>query len=644
MSLKESRRIGRSGKIIRQRIRLKSLTASIIIVMALTVSGNPAAASNHSSESPDIKFLDQGWNPEIRESFYYTPQGSRLMPYKWFMALEQAGSTKRFSSAENLSRYGWLKPSKGATELNPGELPVGFAVDPVEVEGTGKWMGLTCAACHTNDVMYKGKRLRIDGAPALADFGAFMQDLSTAVNATLLDEKKFRRFAAKVLSPDAKEDDVTNLRGAYLAFTNRITGRAWMRTPPLPAGAGRVDALGQIINALAVFDLEVPDNLRPPSAPVSYPFLWYTPFLSWVQWNPIASNPIARNAGEVLGVFGSAQFTGSRLEQADLAAKIKIHEKLQQLAKDLVPPDLHKQAPPASRKLKQLIDKIQHAEGKDSTGMLSSTVLYTNLNDLEGWLRELKSPRWDDELFGPIDMELGKKGAELFTKNCRGCHNMPPFDMTPKEENIVGKQFIKIGRINYQEVGTDPAYINNLIARFTATGDLASILFEGKGVVPAATFFLGSVSAVVEKGLNDLGLSKKQLLEYSDYRFYPAKPGEEPKPYQPDDVTSFKAGPLLGMWATAPFLHNGSVPNMYELLSPPEERSKVFWVGNPELDLERLGYVSVEQPGLFRFDTSLPGNSNQGHIYPARPYTHEQKMAVIEFLKDPYRFLEEAEL
>ncbi len=95
------------------------------------------------------------------------------------------------------------------------------------------------------------------------------------------------------------------------------------------------------------------------------------------------------------------------------------------------------------------------------------------------------------------------------------------------------------------------------------------------------------------------------------------------------------------MWATAPFLHNGSVPNIYELLSPPEERSKVFWVGNRELDLGKLGFVSSKQPGLFRYDTTLPGNSNQGHIYPGRPYSHEQKMAVIEFLKDPYRFIKE---
>lgn len=635
--------------------RIKSPVFQVAAVVALAFAGGTVAASdylagggetavNNPTGAAGVMFLDQGWSPEIRERYYYTPQGSRLMPYSWFMALEQAGSMQRFASAEHLARFGWLEPTGGRTELNPGELPVGFAVDPVEVEGSGKWVGLTCAACHTNDVTYKGKRFRIDGGPALADFGTFTAALSMAVNATLLDQGKFKRFAVNVLGTDAGGSAINDLRGAYMAFATRMTGRGWMRTPPLPAGAGRVDALGQIINALAVFDLDVPDNLRPPSAPVSYPFLWYTPHLAWVQWNPIASNPISRNAGEVLGVFGHAQFTGSTPEQGDLKANAEERGKLRQLATDLAPLDLRNEVPEPSDPAAAARDAImQRAAPSGSTDLLSSTVLFNNLNDMEGWLRDLKSPGWNDALFGSLDRDLAMQGAELFKKNCRACHNMPPFDLTPKEENVAAKQFIKIGRINYKKVGTDPAYIENLITRFTATGDLGAVLFGGQAVVPAGTFFLGSVGAAVQKGLNDMGLTPEQLMEYSDYRFYPAEVGEPPKPYRPPNVTSLKAGPMLGMWATGPFLHNGSVPNIYELLSPPEQRSTVFWVGNRELDLEKLGYVADEQSGLFRFDTALPGNSNRGHIYPGRPYTHDQKMAVIEFLKDPYRFLKETE-
>ncbi len=634
--------------------RLSILAASLVAALSLaacTTTGpnNPDDITPSAYQKPllgkvlrsDIHYLEQGWDDEMREQFYYTPQGSRLMPYRWFMALENADDKQAFATAENLAQFGWLEPVRVNERLNPGQLPVGFAIDPVELDGTGKWVGMTCAACHTNDVTYQGKRLRIDGGAALADFGAFMTALAGAVNATLLDKAKFERFALKVLGEQASEAQLNALSQRYASFATMMMGRVTMRTPPLPAGAGRVDALGQIVNALAVFDLKEPDNLRPPSAPVSYPFLWYTPDLAWVQWNPIASNPIARNAGEVLGVFGHAQFTGSAMEQQQLTHNREAQQQLQQLAKDLLPPKARE---------KVLLDLDKHIahlnadkferHGGQQPGLLASSALFKNLNDLEVWLRDLKSPRWDDASLGPVDDMLGWQGKALFARYCRSCHNMPPFDMTPKEQNIIGKQFIEVGRINYQQVGTDPLYVENLTTRLAKTGDLSDLLFDGREVVSGVEFFLGTVGAVVQKGMTDMGLTLEQKMAYSDYRFYPAKAGEAPKPYSPDGVDNLKAGPLLGIWATAPYLHNGSVPNIYELLSVPEQRTEVFWVGNRELDTERLGFVATRQPGLFRFDTRLPGNSNQGHIYPRKGLKHDEKMALIAYLKDPMRFVE----
>ena len=95
---------------------------------------------------------------------------------------------------------------------------------------------------------------------------------------------------------------------------------------------------------------------------------------------------------------------------------------------------------------------------------------------------------------------------------------------------------------------------------------------------------------------------------------------------------AYKARPLNGIWATAPFLHNGSVPTLYELFLPsscnegkiPGKtcRSKIFTVGNRELDTKYVGFVQEDDPnkrdpGLFVFDTSLTGNSNRGHEYAA---------------------------
>ena len=98
----------------------------------------------------------------------------------------------------------------------------------------------------------------------------------------------------------------------------------------------------------------------------------------------------------------------------------------------------------------------------------------------------------------------------------------------------------------------------------------------------------------------------------------------------------YKARPLTGIWATAPYLHNGSVPNLYELLLPQEERSKSFYLGSREIDPEKVGYVStseVSDTSPFQFDTSVKGNSNQGHEYGVTELTEDQKKELLEYLK-----------
>ena len=535
-------------------------------------------------------YLDQGWTPELRELFYFTPQGSHVMPYDWFIALERPDDTELFAARENLSRFGWLFHTGAPTRLNPDDLPIGFTRDPGPAPGGGEWLGMTCAACHTGNVEHKGTVVRIDGAPSMGDFGQFLTSLSRAVmaNHPSIGDEKSTRFAGRVLGAQVNERSTADLAEAYETFAVRFVERAWMRTPPSHAGPGRVDALTQIVNALAVFDLGRPENLRPPLAPTNYPFLWLTPKLDWVQWNPLVSNPIARNAGEVLGVFGDANLG---------------------------------------------VDESQP--------LFTSSVLFDQLYDLEQWVDGLTPPQWREDIFGSIDEDQWRRGAALFQSDCRACHNMPPFEMTPREDNIADVQFIKISRVPYLEVGTDPLYVESL-GRFVETGALADPLFNGRNIVSGGEFLASSVSAVVMRGFDEAELTGEQRLAYSGYRFYPNNPGEELRAYSPPSLTDLKAGPLLGIWATGPFLHNGSVPNVYELLLPPEERSEAFWVGSQELDVEKLGFVSTEGPGRFRFDATMPGNRNSGHRYPPRSYTHEERMAIIEFLKDPQRFSEEA--
>jgi hypothetical protein len=141
----------------------------------------------------------------------------------------------------------------------------------------------------------------------------------------------------------------------------------------------------------------------------------------------------------------------------------------------------------------------------------------------------------------------------------------------------------------------------------------------------------------------------------------------------PATLVAYKARPLNGIWATAPYLHNGSVPSLYELFMPSCSDAEIasgktcrpnrFTVGARELDAVNVGVVQrdpAQYPGLFVFDTSLPSNSNKGHEYAAgvtpvfvldangrpvkdaqgkpkmqtlQPISNHQRLALVEYLK-----------
>src|SRR4051812_48754958 len=149
-----------------------------------------------STSSPQLTYPDQGWTPADRQAFYTTSQGSRLIPYEWFKALRRPNSDELFG-ADGLKRYGYL-PNEYATN----NLPVGFVVD---ARAQPSQLGMTCAACHTGQLEYKKANvtyaLRLDGAPAHADFQLFLTDLRDAARETSAQPQRFEAFAKAVLGP-----------------------------------------------------------------------------------------------------------------------------------------------------------------------------------------------------------------------------------------------------------------------------------------------------------------------------------------------------------------------------------------------------------------------------------------------------------
>jgi mono/diheme cytochrome c family protein len=97
----------------------------------------------------------------------------------------------------------------------------------------------------------------------------------------------------------------------------------------------------------------------------------------------------------------------------------------------------------------------------------------------------------------------------------------------------------------------------------------------------------------------------------------------------------YVASLLDGVWARAPYLHNGSVPSLYDLLQAPERRPQRFWRGSDIYDFRKVGFHSLipttDQLG-FLYDTGVRGNGNEGHAYGTH-LPEQDKIALIEYLK-----------
>lgn len=187
---------------------------------------------------------------------------------------------------------------------------------------------------------------------------------------------------------------------------------------------------------------------------------------------------------------------------------------------------------------------------------------------LEGYMRRSAPPPYPL----PVDAALVARGRQLFAAACAQCHE--------PGGRRVGTA------IPLAEIGTDPEHVRTWAQ---ADADRMNRL----------TGFLGMENAAMQA------------------------------------AQGYVARPLAGVWLLAPYLHNGSVPTLAALLSPPAERPAVFHRGYDVLDRDRVGYIAdgpeAERRG-FRFDTTLRGNGNGGHLF-GTTLPDDDKRALIEFLK-----------
>jgi hypothetical protein len=267
----------------------------------------------------------------------------------------------------------------------------------------------------------------------------------------------------------------------------------------------------------------------------------------------------------------------------------------------------------------------------------SSSVDLWELDAMYDTLYSLQPPAWPEDVLGKIDQDRAARGAKIYEREgCVKCHaNKPPYPMTAA--NSFGKQFIANPIIPLEEIGTDPLYATHFLSREADPGITAPILkgtmFEGKSSLPAAILFLDALKIFTAVKLEEMHVTQEQSIDLNGRRV-PVEVPTTPEAVQATlkALTGYKTQPLMSIWATAPYLHNGSVPNLYQMLLPPDQRVKSFTVGNREFDPRNVGYECGPGEGLFNFDTTIPGNSNSGHTY-GTGITDDERWDLIEYLK-----------
>jgi hypothetical protein len=105
-------------------------------------------------------------------------------------------------------------------------------------------------------------------------------------------------------------------------------------------------------------------------------------------------------------------------------------------------------------------------------------------------------------------------------------------------------------------------------------------------------------------------------------------------------ILAYKGRPLTGIWSTPPYLHSGAVPTLYDLLLPPDQRPKSFFLGTREFDPEKVGFVTTQSAeNSFEFRSRgdngrmIDGNSNAGHDYNNAGLSEENRKALVEYMK-----------
>lgn len=471
---------------------------------------------------------------------------------------------------EGLERFRLIADPK-----DPDGLPVGMSAAMINGRRTEpRMVFFNCAACHTTDITHGGTTLRIEGAPAHFDMAGFVDDLLGSFNATLTNPKKMSEFLERLAKQNAEALDKAypdlNLKGP----TNKKEF---------------LDKITGILKQAKKFEKNVDDvKLRIDSAASAVELLQAK--IKYLEILRGLRPTTAPGFGRLDAFMGARNLMFGEKFAVDLNSPVSL---------------------PSIYGLSKLTwyhydnnttSMVQRNIGQDlgvgavldiNTG--KSTVELKNLLRLETLASQIPIPKWPQGTLGSIDAGRSDRGAAIYKKKCGTCHDYGDDGFFPDRT------------MDLDKIGTDPNRATNF-AKMLGDKTFAESLH---GVI---TLVQDKVMEREKLSAEDIAKLERGKVEWRSTNKYASRP-------------------LNGIWASAPYLHNGSVPTLYDLLLPPDQRPKVFQTGSREFDPKKVGYVyDGTHGGSFQIDTTKDGNHNTGHTF-GTDLSDDERMDLIEHLK-----------
>jgi mono/diheme cytochrome c family protein len=640
--------------------------ASVLLASLLMPAGGMA---QETSRQPIAS--RQGWSDAERRDFYHLSLGGEIFPLAWTQALESPTASRPF--LEGVVRFGFLDDPR-----DPDHLPIGLTAAVAKAGTSARMLGINCSACHVGELTHGGRTYRVDGAPnVLMDIIAFNTDLTKSVGRIADNPGDFAAFQLRVVGSPEEAARLKALRPEVLKVLQALA--LWDQKD----GAHQMaDALATALTPMfqpktSSWPLAGSIMVMPPlDQPVTLEFL-----------SPLQA--IGEEAGPVIGAFLKANSgTGAPLGVLDsdpLAAAQKLETLTTQVVQHFVQTIWYlKQASALMTKQDQLrnlpggttsgpgrVDDFRLARNlvvgnplmaKPPTSPTSYPTLWgSNRVKWLGWdgnanstmqrnigtalaigavfdpesgtssipldrvyrleviASKVDPPKWP---FGSIDPANAARGAKLYQNLCAKCHVDP--DTVPSSPS-----------------GTLPDWLPDLLYD-PAPGDGSGVAkgpSDPDKVVAtdpnrAVNFAQDMVSPPgIPNPVESLAILQKVLYVADNISPWQAKRllGDRDETWR---ATGKYAGrPLTATWAAAPYLHNDSVPTLYDLLQPVAKRPATFRRGGRRFDPVKVGYL---EPGPgeagFLFDTTKSGNRNIGHEY-GTDLGEDDRTALIEYLK-----------